>query len=118
MAKQSRLEQDAISARKEQTLKNEFKKGAEEYSAQSEKAKTHDDEKNPHGKGTNHGGHTHIVPDAKKSKIEAINKFRDEFDRREAKAREAHKEYHMQKIHKRLERIEKGKEKKRKSKRG
>lgn len=68
MAIQSRLEQDAISARKELTLKNDFKKGAEEYSAQNEKAITHDDEKHPHGKGTNHGGHTHMVPDAKKSK--------------------------------------------------
>ena len=47
---------------------------------------------------------------AKKSKIEAINKFRDEFDKREEKAREAHKEYHMQKIHKRLDRIERGKQ--------
>ena len=47
---------------------------------------------------------------AKKSKIEAINKFRAEFDRKEEKAREAHKEYHMQKIHKRLDRIERGKQ--------
>ncbi len=46
---------------------------------------------------------------AKRSKIEAVNKFRDEFDRREEKAREAHKAYHMQKIHKRLDRIEQGK---------
>ncbi len=46
---------------------------------------------------------------AKRSKIEAINKFRDEFDRKEEKAIEANKEYHMQKIHKRLDRIEQGK---------
>ena len=46
---------------------------------------------------------------AKRSKIAAINKFRDEFDRKEEKAREANKEYHMQKIHKRLDRIEQGK---------
>ena len=46
---------------------------------------------------------------AKRSKIEAINKFRDEFDKKEEKARVAQKEYHMQKIHKRLDRIEQGK---------
>ena len=69
MATQSRLEQEALNSRKEALLKNDFVKGSDEYSIDSEDAKTHEDEKHPHGKGTSHGGHTHTVPNAKKSKV-------------------------------------------------
>lgn len=68
MASQSRLEQEALKLRKETLIKNDFIREVEEYSETSDKAKTHDDEHHPHGKGTGHGGHTFTTPDAKKSK--------------------------------------------------
>lgn len=68
MAKQSRLEQEALDTRKELTIKNDYSKN-NEYSLEHEDTKTHYDEEHAHGKGTGHGGHTHVVPNPKKSRF-------------------------------------------------
>ena len=69
MAKQSRLEQDALEIRKNTLIKNDYMKGEKgEYGAEHEDAKTHNDEIHPHVKGSGHGGHTHVVPNPNKSK--------------------------------------------------
>lgn len=65
---QSRLEQEGIQIRKETIIKNEFNGKNNVYDEQSEKAKSHNDELHPHGKGTGHGGHTHLVPNKNTSK--------------------------------------------------
>ena len=68
MAQQSRLEQEAISKRKETIIKNDFSSKTEPYSDSHDLAKTHDDQHHPLGKGTGEGGHTYTIPDGKKSK--------------------------------------------------
>ncbi len=48
--------------------------------------------------------------EAKQSRFEFINKFRAEYDRREKKAQKENREHHMQKIHKRIDRMNKANE--------
>ena len=73
MAKQSRLETEGLSKRKETLVKNDFTPKSEHYSSSHDMAKTHDDNKHPLGKGLDNGGHTHTIPNPKKSKT-AIDK--------------------------------------------
>lgn len=75
--KQTRLEQEGIQARKEQTIKNDFSKNGEIYNEENDLALSHDDELHPLGKGSGHGGHTHVVPNRRASKT-AID--RSQFD--------------------------------------
>lgn len=66
--KQTRLEQEGIQARKDQTIKNDFNRNGEIYNEESEFALSHDDESHPLGKGSGHGGHTHVTPNRKANK--------------------------------------------------
>ena len=66
--KQTRLEQEGILARKEQTIKNDFSKNGEIYNEESELALSHEDESHPLGKGTGSSGHGHRIPNRNASK--------------------------------------------------
>lgn len=59
---QSRLEQEAISKRKEIFAGEDFSPKTDPYSAEHDTALTHDDDKHEKGKGTGEGGHTFSVP--------------------------------------------------------
>jgi hypothetical protein len=75
--KQTRLEQEGIQARKEQTIKNDFNKNGEVYNEESDLVKSHEDESHPLGKGTGGSGHGHRIPNRHASKT-AID--RSDFD--------------------------------------
>ena len=62
--KQTRLEQEGIQARKEQTIKNDFSKNGEIYNEESDLALSHEDESHPLGKGTGSSGHGHRIPNS------------------------------------------------------
>lgn len=66
--RQSRLEQEGIDVRKEKLLRNDFMRDVNEYDANNDAAKTHDDENHPWGKGTGSGGHGYTIPGQSKSK--------------------------------------------------
>lgn len=68
MAKQSRLEEEAIILRKETLVKNDYQTGDTEYNEKHSNALSHDDENHPLGKGTGSGGHTYSIPNSNKSK--------------------------------------------------
>ena len=71
MAKQSRLESEALGYRKETLIINDYQKETgKEYSAEHEDAKSHDDENHPLGKGTGNGGHGYSVPNPNASKTQ------------------------------------------------
>ena len=73
MAEKSRIEIEGSQIRKDAVInKNVFNSKTEVYSEEHDKAKTHDDETHPLGKGTGHGGHTHTTPNrnAPKTKID------------------------------------------------
>lgn len=66
--KQSRLEEEAISARHEQIVRSDYNK-SDAYSESHEDALSDPNNENkPLGKGTNSGGHQHYIPDASKPK--------------------------------------------------
>lgn len=70
MAKQSNLEIKGIEERNNEIIRNDFDND-DEYSSTHEDALSHpESEDKPWGKGTNHGGHTHYIPDASKSKTQ------------------------------------------------
>lgn len=69
--RQSRLEQEGIDARKEKLLRNDFQREVNEYDANNDAAKSHDDDAHPWGKGTGGSGHGYLIPGQVKSK----NKF-------------------------------------------
>lgn len=75
--KQTRLEQEGIQARKEQTIKNDFSRNGEIYNEESDLALSHEDELHPLGKGTGSSGHGHRTPNRNASKT-AID--RTDFD--------------------------------------
>ena len=75
--KQTRLKQEEIQARKEQTIKNDFNKNGEVYNEESDLVKSHEDESHPLGKGTGGSGHGHRIPNRHASKT-AID--RSDFD--------------------------------------
>lgn len=60
---QSKLEKNGIEERKNETLKNDFNV-TDQYSDKHKNAIANGDK---YGKGTNHGGHTHFLPDQSKS---------------------------------------------------
>lgn len=64
MAKQSRLESEAIKTRKEHLVKNDYQRFVDEYNEEHPDALSNGD---PLGKGTGHGI-TYSLPDATKSK--------------------------------------------------
>ena len=71
IAKQSRLESEALGYRKETLIINDYQKETgKEYSAEHEDAKSHDDELHPLGKGTGNGGHGYSVPNPNASKTQ------------------------------------------------
>ena len=62
MAKQSNLEKKALEKRHEELVRNDYQTN-DPYSSQHPDAVSDGD---PLGKGTNHGGHTHYLPDDSK----------------------------------------------------
>lgn len=68
MAKQSRLEKFGIDERNTEVIKNDYNR-ENQYSSEHEDAKSDPTKKDkPLGKGTNHGGHTFLIPDGTKGK--------------------------------------------------
>lgn len=70
MSKQSNLEKKGIEERSNEIVLNDFNND-DEYSSTHEDALSHPQSTDkPWGKGTNHGGHTHYIPDSTKSKTQ------------------------------------------------
>ena len=69
MARQTNLEKKGFEKRTELEVRNDYTKN-EQYSSRHKNAISDGDVK---GKGTNHGGHTHVIPSDDKSVITGYN---------------------------------------------